>query len=352
MAWNELMAKAKAGASGDSPDTGFDSGYKEERPTDRALIVVYLGKCHVLLHVGPHLDYLVDRGGLEDELNDWLIAVRAGWGYAACPDGVIVFEGGLVSTATSRTPADDVDEGLEGTGRLATAQEWEAHLHGEWPWDPLLWKETVAPDVVTTPFEGKGLPLLPVVERCSCDDFCDSPCPVHATDAEKLAWRGGLGDLDETDLAKRLICQRLQRWTSPADARMVCLALLLTAEEYETFVAKDELPADCLTRKRPEGYFGPTIAELQGDARPSLLRPFNMTSLVEQYESQAKIAHANMGWNAQYWKSLAELWASTDIVIVELYAQDHPGQTLMQMLGAIFYGINEEALEVPRSKEA
>lgn len=34
------------------------------------------------------------------------------------------------------------------------------------------------------------------MDGCTCDAFCDSPCPVHANEEEKAAWDGGLGDLE------------------------------------------------------------------------------------------------------------------------------------------------------------
>lgn len=34
-------------------------------------------------------------------------------------------------------------------------------------------------------------------ESCTCDAFCDSPCPRHATPEDIKAWDGGIGDLAE-----------------------------------------------------------------------------------------------------------------------------------------------------------
>jgi hypothetical protein len=36
--------------------------------------------------------------------------------------------------------------------------------------------------------------------KCCCDEFCDCPCPVHATPEAHAAWDGGLGDLSKPEL--------------------------------------------------------------------------------------------------------------------------------------------------------
>jgi hypothetical protein len=62
-----------------------------------------------------------------------------------------------------------------------------------------------------------------VTQRCTCDDFCDSPCPEHATEAEKVAWNGGLGDLHQTgtfiDQMKRRNQKEAERLSEERAAR-------------------------------------------------------------------------------------------------------------------------------------
>lgn len=101
--------------------------YKKERPLDRALLVIHAGKAFYLDHIGPGIDYyLSEEPFKEDEYSE--------------PNGVYVWEGKLTSRVTRYFEGDyDVDCELEGTLRLATLEEWQAHINDEYIWDRREW---------------------------------------------------------------------------------------------------------------------------------------------------------------------------------------------------------------------
>lgn len=101
--------------------------YKKERPLDRALLVIHAGKAMYLDHIGPGIDYYLSEGPFrEDEYTE--------------PNGVYIWEGKFVSREITYYEGDkDVEEELEGTLRLATLEEWQAHLNDEYVWDRSEW---------------------------------------------------------------------------------------------------------------------------------------------------------------------------------------------------------------------
>lgn len=185
--------------------------------------------------------------------------------------------------------------------------------------------------------------------RCSCDEFCDSPCPVHATEAEKVAWNGGLGDLvhcpstPDEDPAEKLLQDRLAQWHSNTDSRAVQVALMLTDEEYATFVERNKLPDDYLTRTRPDDYSKvPGLGKLQGTLLPDLFKPFTVESLVEQYEARAREVHRELGWYEEAWRGLAELWAIADLEIARMAQEMCPGEPKKSVLSRVFAPVRGE----------
>lgn len=319
-----LLDPAVLNPSDDNYTSYAEEEYNKERPLDRALVIWHEGRCKVLDHIGPQLDYVEHVGMLDRYLEQDLEEC------AGDLAGVLVWEGKLDSETIYDHEGDaDTDEWLKGTARLATEEEWRAHVDDEWPWDVSLWKKTTMVDLETSP-----TPAGPIEPRCSCDDFCDSPCPAHASLEDIVKWDGGLGDLSTRDKAGSLPHDRLGKWKSAADARMVALALHLTDDEYTKWASESVLPADYLTRKsRPDGM---TISRLANGLRPDPSKPFEFESLVEQYSQRAQEAHLEMGWSVQFHKSLAELWAVTDIEIIKSFMAKHPGFTQEQALATVF----------------
>lgn len=168
------------------------------------------------------------------------------------------------------------------------------------------------------------------MDECTCDVFCDSPCPEHATEKEKAAWNGGMGDLEGAypgdSPAEVLANDRLKLWHSTTDARAVQVALMLSSEEYAIFVERSELPADYLSRSKHDYSKVPGIGQLQGDLVPDLDKPLTVESLVQQYEARAREVHTKLGWFNDHWQGLAELWAVADLEIIRMTLEMHPGE--------------------------
>jgi len=102
--------------------------YKKERPLDRALIVIHASKALFLDHIGPGIDYYLSNSSFsEDEWTE--------------QNGVYVWEGKFVWTVITYLEGDkDVEEELVTlTMRLATLEEWTAHLKDEYIWDRDEW---------------------------------------------------------------------------------------------------------------------------------------------------------------------------------------------------------------------
>lgn len=102
-------------------------GYKRTRPPDRALLVIHAGKALYLEHIGPGIGYYLGECNWRDDV-------------FTEPNGVYIWEG-VLHVETVRHPDGDVDaeEWLDGTLRLATFEEWEAHLSDDYAWDRSDW---------------------------------------------------------------------------------------------------------------------------------------------------------------------------------------------------------------------
>jgi hypothetical protein len=139
-----------------------------------------------------------------------------------------------------------------------------------------------------------------------------------------------LGDLEgaypEYSPSEVLANDRLKLWHSTTDARAVQVALMLSDEEYATFVERNELPADYMSRSRYDYAKVPGIGQLQGDLVPDLDKPLTVESLVQQYEARAKEVHTKLGWFSDHWQGLAELWAVADLEIIRMTLAMHPNE--------------------------
>lgn len=101
--------------------------YKKERPLDRALLVIHAGRALYLDHIGPGIDYYLDEEPFKDDE------------YSE-PNGAYIWEGKLHSTTTRDLEGYyDVECELDGTLRLATLEEWQAHINEEYLWDRSEW---------------------------------------------------------------------------------------------------------------------------------------------------------------------------------------------------------------------
>lgn len=112
----------------------YKVGYKPLCPEDRALVVVHEHACLVLDHIGVELDRLEGEGilGEFDEILEDDPPVAS---------GVYIWQGCVNWTTPTPPSFDDSECMLVGSFRLATYEEWDAHLRGEHPWDPSEWKE-------------------------------------------------------------------------------------------------------------------------------------------------------------------------------------------------------------------
>jgi hypothetical protein len=104
--------------------------YKRGCPPDRALVVLHEGKSEVLEYIGPGLDYLADDCMLRDEIDSFCEGLS----------GVFILEGRMISTGPDYN--GEYDAYFEGDFRVATKEEWAAHLNGEYIWDESLWYES------------------------------------------------------------------------------------------------------------------------------------------------------------------------------------------------------------------
>jgi hypothetical protein len=151
-------------------------------------------------------------------------------------------------------------------------------------------------------------------------------------------------DCDESP-EEVLANDRLKLWHSTTDARAVQVALMLSNEEYATFVESNKLPSDYLTRKRPDDYSKiPGLGKLQGTLVPDLNKPLTVESLVEQYEARAREVHRKLGWYEESWQGLAELWAVVDLEIMRmtLAIPQNKGRPELGVLQELFKVTSEE----------
>lgn len=194
------------------------------------------------------------------------------------------------------------------------------------------------------------------MDECTCDVFCDSPCPEHATEEAKAAWDGGMGDLSEDkpatpfSPAEVLANDRFALWRSNIDARAVQVALMLSTDEFDAWMAGNVLPSDYLTRKRQDDHSKCAgVGKLQGDLVPDLRKPLTVESLVVQYEAHAKRIHEYMGWDAAQWRGLAELWAVTDLEILRMVEEAQPHLTRLEVACKLFNKLPEERIVYDRA---
>jgi hypothetical protein len=107
----------------------WSSPYKpeKERPLDKALLIIHEGKSLYLQHIGPCIDYYLEEcDPKEDTFKE--------------PNGVYIWEGTIKASRTYYAEGGfEIDEELEGTLRLATLEEWQAHINDEHVWDRMLW---------------------------------------------------------------------------------------------------------------------------------------------------------------------------------------------------------------------
>ncbi len=107
---------------------------KEARSKSRVLVVMMHGEGLCLCcEPGLVLDYLHEGGGSASE--DGFVLEDHGVDHAELPDGIYVGELSLIDDGPGDYPGTrEVCPALSGV-RLATVEEWKAHLRGEWPWD-------------------------------------------------------------------------------------------------------------------------------------------------------------------------------------------------------------------------
>lgn len=100
---------------------GFGVGYRKDAPPDRAMLASASGEVTVILaHIGPALDYWID------EVSHHMDGLVDG-------PGIWIWEGSI-----NCWMGEDVDLHTQSC-RLATEEEVQAHIDGDWPWDQTLW---------------------------------------------------------------------------------------------------------------------------------------------------------------------------------------------------------------------
>lgn len=114
--------------------TKFRNRYREDAPKLRALVAIHCGVLQDLIHIGEDLEWLIDESG--EPLKEY---IQTDW--SGLPNGIYIWEGELGSDGGSNDYFGEYecDFWLEGEFRPATKEEWEAHVNGEYPWDPSLW---------------------------------------------------------------------------------------------------------------------------------------------------------------------------------------------------------------------
>lgn len=107
--------------------------YREDAPKLRALVAIHCGILQDLIHIGEALEWLIDETG--EPLGDY---IHTAW--SDLPSGIYIWEGEVNSDGyTDYYGEYECEHWLEGEFRPATKEEWEAHVNGEYPWDPSLW---------------------------------------------------------------------------------------------------------------------------------------------------------------------------------------------------------------------
>jgi hypothetical protein len=97
------------------------------------MVVLHCGVPQELCHIGKDLQWLLDESG--DKLTDHIPK------KLDLPDGVYIWEGQVIIEGYEDywSGGYESESWAEGEFRLATKEEWEAWVRGEYPWDPYLW---------------------------------------------------------------------------------------------------------------------------------------------------------------------------------------------------------------------
>jgi hypothetical protein len=77
------------------------------------------------------------------------------------------------------------------------------------------------------------------------------------------------------------------------------------------------------------------IGALQGLIVPDPSKPLTRDSLVDQYKDQAIRACRAKGWDETSWRALAEIWAHTDLDIIDDVCSANPGKSDREVLAIL-----------------
>jgi hypothetical protein len=115
------------------PVTSSEPAGRKERRESRVLVVMAHGNGLCLVcEPGLVLDHLHENGSGASE--DGFAFAGHGVDHEPLPDGVYVGELVFIDDGPGDWPGSrEVAVSLRKT-RLATVEEWTAHLNGEWPW--------------------------------------------------------------------------------------------------------------------------------------------------------------------------------------------------------------------------
>jgi hypothetical protein len=103
-------------------------GYRMGCPDDQVLLIVYENRCDVLEYIGSGMDWISDNGMMGDYFDPDVEGMAP---------GVYLWSGKL--RETQDPISQEYDSELDGTFRLATAEEWHAYLDSKPVWDEDLW---------------------------------------------------------------------------------------------------------------------------------------------------------------------------------------------------------------------
>lgn len=115
-------------------DVEYDPCYKKDRPPDCVMYIVMYGKCIILDYIGPAVDYFSRESitSLAEMIDAYVINDG--------DFGAYIWSGHF---KTIKYDAGDCDVEMVGNTRLATKEEWYAHINDEFPWDRSLWRNDV-----------------------------------------------------------------------------------------------------------------------------------------------------------------------------------------------------------------
>ena len=84
----------------------------------------------VLWTAGPHVDSMINEAGVSDLDN---------LGLGDAPEGISIWEGGIMSVHHNTPDANEYEWWLDGRFRAPTDEEWESIRRNECPWDDTEW---------------------------------------------------------------------------------------------------------------------------------------------------------------------------------------------------------------------